>query len=468
MKEKYMETLLAQIREKRARESVRQEVEGHISDQKAAYLAQGMSGEQAEEQAIADMGDPVEAGTALDRLHRPKPAWGMLALIAVLCAAGLLLLYLAQTNSQSGHGADLYFQSQCKYVVLGFIILCVVYLTDYTRIAAYSQAACIGILLVLCAAAGGMIPAFRSYEFYGSAHRWVDSRLLSMDLLLYLYLPLYGALLYSFRGCKARQFLRIVLFTVLPVLLARKLTPLSVTINITAILFLLFFTAAAKGWFVLPSEKISGIGRSKKIIVKGQTYPKYICALGMALAAAFALALFMVSRTGYQQLRIQAWLHPEKFADSSGFVGSVIRNILSTSRLIGRNAGQAADGYLPDYMTDYILTYTIGTFGILAAAALVILVLVFGARLLYISVQQKNQLGMMMGLACSLSFIIQSAEYILVNLSLLPPAGVYFPLISFGGNGMVQTCILLGILLSIYRYEDVVPQTEVFADHALY
>ena len=89
MKEKYMETLLAQIREKRARESIRREVEGHISDQKAAYLAQGMSGDQAEKQAILDMGDPVETGAELDQLHRPKPAWGMLALAAVLCAAGL-------------------------------------------------------------------------------------------------------------------------------------------------------------------------------------------------------------------------------------------------------------------------------------------------------------------------------------------------------------------------------------------
>ena len=72
-----------------------------------------------------------------------------------------------------------------------------------------------------------------------------------------------------------------------------------------------------------------------------------------------------------------------------------------------------------------------------------------------------------MGLACSLTFMIQSAEYILVNLSLLPPAGVYFPLVSFGGSGMVQTCILLGILLSIYRYENVVSEAETYASHAV-
>ncbi len=466
MKEKYMETLLAQIREKRARESIRREVEGHISDQKAAYLAQGMSGDQAEKQAILDMGDPVETGAELDQLHRPKPAWGMLALAAVLCAAGLLLLYLAQTHSQSGHNGDFYFQNQCKYVVLGFIILCVVYLTDYTRIAAYSQPACIGILLVLCAAANGILPTYRASELYFSGNIWIGG-MLSMDLLLYLYLPLYGALLYSFRGCKARQLFRILLFTVLPVFLAFQIAPLSVSINIAAILFLLFFTAVGKGWLYPSSINAIGTGRFKSVFGKGRTYTKYICALGAALSAFFALMLLAAVNSGYQRTRIQAWLHPEEFAGGSGFVGGMIRNIVSTSRLIGRNTGQAADVYLPDYITDYILTYTIGTFGVLAAAALVILVIVFGARLLYISIHQKNQLGMMMGLACSLTFMIQSAEYILVNLSLLPPAGVYFPLVSFGGSGMVQTCILLGILLSIYRYENVVSEAETYASHAV-
>ena len=117
-----------------------------------------------------------------------------------------------------------------------------------------------------------------------------------------------------------------------------------------------------------------------------------------------------------------------------------------------------AVGFLPDCPSDYILTYIIGNFGVFAAAALVILIAMLAAKLLHISIHQKNQLGMIMGLGCSLVFSLQAAEYILVNLSLLPAAGLYFPLISFGGSGMVQICILLGILLSIYRYENVVSE----------
>ena len=49
MEKNYMETLLAQIREKHAKECIRQEVSDHIQDQKQHYIADGMTEEQAEE-----------------------------------------------------------------------------------------------------------------------------------------------------------------------------------------------------------------------------------------------------------------------------------------------------------------------------------------------------------------------------------------------------------------------------------
>ena len=78
MEEKYLEALIAQIREKRAREQVYHEVKGHLDDQKAAYVADGMTDEEAEEKAVADMGDPLEAGTALICSTGQSPRGGCL------------------------------------------------------------------------------------------------------------------------------------------------------------------------------------------------------------------------------------------------------------------------------------------------------------------------------------------------------------------------------------------------------
>ena len=39
------------------------------------------------------MGDPVLAGGALDRVHRPRPAWGPFFMVAALLLAGALLRF---------------------------------------------------------------------------------------------------------------------------------------------------------------------------------------------------------------------------------------------------------------------------------------------------------------------------------------------------------------------------------------
>lgn len=456
MQKKYMETLLAQIREKRARECVRREMEGHINDQMASYMADGMPKDQAEAKAVADMGDPVETGCTLDQLHRPKPAWGTLAVIAVLCAAGVILQYAVYKDYPSSSMGSYFFENQCLYAILGFLILCGVYLIDYTRIAKYSRSFCVGILLLLFLAGGHFFP-FLGIHNTGHSFLYLSmfNHCIAAEFFFYLYLPLYGAVLYSYRNCSIRGLCRLFLYTVLPVVFAFRFEQdLSVRINITVILFLMLGTAAAKGWFPISAGKTS-----RRLPAKYKRLPgiwKHIKDICLALTGpAILYALFFLHLQSYQKTRIQAWLDPASFGGGAGYIYLSIRNILNSSQLIGKNTGQSINGYIPGYESDYILTYVIGTFGILAAALLVILIIILGAKLLFIAFHQKNQLGMIMGLGCSLVFVIQSAEYILVNLTLLPASSLYLPLLSFGGSGMLQTCILLGILLSIYRYENI-------------
>ncbi len=71
-RKEYLDTLAEQIRSKPAAAAVRREIEDHIEEQKEAFLAQGMSGSEAEEAAVQEMGDPVETGVAMDLIHRPQ------------------------------------------------------------------------------------------------------------------------------------------------------------------------------------------------------------------------------------------------------------------------------------------------------------------------------------------------------------------------------------------------------------
>ena len=61
---------------------------------------------EAEEAAVREMGDPVETGNELNRIHRPRMAWGMIGLIAVLSLAGYLIQNFMQEKwIAAGEGA---------------------------------------------------------------------------------------------------------------------------------------------------------------------------------------------------------------------------------------------------------------------------------------------------------------------------------------------------------------------------
>ena len=87
----YMETLKEQIQNKRARSLVAEEIRGHIEEQMEEYRAEGMSEEESKREAVRQMGDPVETGCALNRIHRPAFPWKLFVLAVFLTGASMLI-----------------------------------------------------------------------------------------------------------------------------------------------------------------------------------------------------------------------------------------------------------------------------------------------------------------------------------------------------------------------------------------
>ena len=56
--EEYLKTLLEQIRCKKARNVVEEEIRGHLEEQIEEYQMAGMDPKEAEKAAVLDMGDP--------------------------------------------------------------------------------------------------------------------------------------------------------------------------------------------------------------------------------------------------------------------------------------------------------------------------------------------------------------------------------------------------------------------------
>ena len=72
-KKDFLDTVAEQIAYKPLRRVLGQELKEHIYDRTEEYEAQGISREEAERQAVRDMGDPVVIGTQLIRFRRRRP-----------------------------------------------------------------------------------------------------------------------------------------------------------------------------------------------------------------------------------------------------------------------------------------------------------------------------------------------------------------------------------------------------------
>lgn len=70
--------VLTQVRFLPDHDAILQELKGHIEDRKEALLSRGLSKPEAEDQAVAAMGDPAELGKALNREHHWLAGWVMI------------------------------------------------------------------------------------------------------------------------------------------------------------------------------------------------------------------------------------------------------------------------------------------------------------------------------------------------------------------------------------------------------
>ena len=428
-KKQYLNTVTEQIRYRKAKFVIAEELENHIDDQKDAYCLGGMEEQEAYEQAVAEMGDPVEVGVSLDRIHRPKMEWKMIALVLGISILGVFFQFVIQAEM----GSEAYpynLRSQILNVGIGFFVMISFCIFDYTRIgmAGRSGAIVLLALLLLSFTNGSMINGQLGYLRFTGVN-------LNMHLLMYLYIPFFGGLLYFYREQGKRGFSKVVFWMLLPVLIILRLPDLSLASALLLIMLLQTCYVLKKGWYGL--EK------------KGLTIMISIV-IGLPV---LILVYLMFFSAAYQRARILAL-----FSSSNDYNYQLLnaRNVLQESQFVGRST-EGVTGLLPEVPSAYIITYIFSYYGILTAILVIAVLGFFIIKNFRISLQQKNQLGLVTGMGCSLVFAVQIILYIMVNLTIAPSTSVFLPFLSYGGTGTVVSFALTGILLSIYRYQNVLP-----------
>lgn len=430
--DEYLKTLLEQIRCKKARPYIRQELQNHMEDQIEANIRAGMNYESAEKEAVKDMGDPIETGNSLDRIHRPQIAWKLLLMITLISIAGILIhtVIARHVNGNDVSASNRY----AIHVMVGIAVMMVLYFLDFTLLARFSKVIAV-ILSAMCLQTllfGSRVNGMRYFLFFGG-------RNISVQALMLFYVPIYGGVIYKYHGLGYKGLIQAVAWMVMPVVLVLRL-PSIVTAGLMLISMLIMLTIAIqKDWFIVQKKRIIG----------------GLWGIFMAMPVViFLMAYWGNGLASYQKARIQAFV--SNSGETNG-LAATLRTFLTSNKFVG-NSGTDVAEILPEFNTDYILTYLSSMYGMIAAVLLCCVLAVLIFAIFNTAMKQKNQLGMMMGWGCGMVFLVSFLINVLENLGALPPTATFLPFLSAGGSYIVVSYGLMGIVLSIYRYKNVYPR----------
>lgn len=441
--ETYLEKLLSQIRCKKARPYIAEEIRDHIESQIEDNLSEGMTYEEAEKNAVTDMGDPIEVGISLDRIHKPKIAWKLLVIVGILSLLGILIQQsiLRQPGYQE---LETWRQEVYRYttegfiscIVMGFLLMCVIYCLDYTVIAKYSRF--IGVFILIL---GGLrLTGFFGVDINGVGN-WVGFGIfrVSITSLMMFYVPIYGAILYKYKNGGGLALLKALLWLILPVFITVRIPSLGVAVIMMVSMLMELTVAIWKGWFKLPVKKtIIGVW----LLLAGLPV--------LLLTAMYELHILVV----YQEERIRDFLSR---SGNAYYMTSMLHKFNENILLWGNSGNNVLEG-LPEFNKDYIFSYILNSYGKLAGIFVVALLAALVVFMFGTSVRQKNELGMVMGFGCGMIILLNISLNLAGIFGWVPLTTTFLPFLSVGRNNILLSYALVGIILSIYRYKDVYPK----------
>ncbi|MBS4205957.1 FtsW/RodA/SpoVE family cell cycle protein [Lederbergia citrea] len=422
-KTSFLQLVKNQIKSNEAKKFVTLELDSHIEDTAQRLMNAGFSREDAEAQAVQQMGDPVKLGLKMGRLHRPKIDWSLLSLFIFLHLLGLLPLLITNFEYQP----SIYQQSIS--IILGTICVFSVMLFDYRKLKekAWLVIGIAGIILLLFFYFGTYINDFY-LGTYRNGYPYIRFGFFSSNsiaVLPFLFIGWAGI----FNRYANRYLLMIGLFSFTLLLYI----PVSILPNIIIYVLMVFtmyvWTIRKRRKRVLGSFIAFIIGGSSLLVWKYNPF--------------------------YMKHRLLGFLNPEKYADGSGFLNVQIKKYLSEASWFGQ-INKLENFSLPESHTDYVfvtLTYSLGW---IFSIGLVLFLIAVTIRLCWMSRKIVDTFGQLIIIGAATLYTVPFIYNITMVLGWLPLAGFWLPFISYGTIHVLINSVLIGLVLSVYRRKDLV------------
>ncbi|WJY26818.1 FtsW/RodA/SpoVE family cell cycle protein [Sporosarcina trichiuri] len=417
--EAFVQAVTRFIRSKEARRHVAVELQNHLEESKQAWLRNGYPEEEAEQKTVAAMGSASQLGKSMNKIHRPAWDFWLIGIISLLLAAGFLPLFSADFQQQFDSDLTGYFvQHRLLHVGIGVGIIAALIYIDYRKLQRFSLPFYAGaIVLLVCL---WLLPA--TYV-NGQAMLQIGP----LRLQTWMALPFLVTSMAGFFTAPKWKGWQLAGFTLVPILLFTLLS------NLTVLMLYMAVSAVLFGY--------SYFSRRVKIGV-------FSAAGGIGLCiAAFGVYAYHRLLAPYQTERITAFLNPESYSDSAGYMILLLKEALAEAGLFGAEMNT----YIPEAHTDYALVQLIHSYGYVAGVLVIMLLLAVTIRVAWMARTLPRSFGKLLILASVTVYSMQSLYSILMIFGFLPLTGMSLPFISYGLLPLLIHAFLLGMVLSVYR-----------------
>ncbi len=163
----------------------------------------------------------------------------------------------------------------------------------------------------------------------------------------------------------------------------------------------------------------------------------------------FITGCISILNNEYQKLRVTSFIDPWEDQQESGF--QLVQSLLAigSGGLFGQGFGLSIQKlqYLPFMYTDFIFAIFAEEFGLLGCSLFLGFLAVFSYISLRIALKCRNNYTKLVAIGCGVLLIGQSIMHIAVATGSMPTTGLPLPFISYGGNSLIASFFIAGMLL---------------------
>jgi len=162
-----------------------------------------------------------------------------------------------------------------------------------------------------------------------------------------------------------------------------------------------------------------------------------------------ALGTYSITRHEYQLRRVTSFLNPWEDPQGNGY--QLIQSLLAigSGGIFGEGYGLSTQKllYLPFLNTDFIFAVFAEEFGFVGSFMLITFLILIAFLGLRISLSSRNNYTKLIAIGCSIMLIGQSILHLAVTSGSMPTTGLPLPFISYGGNSLLSSFLIGGLLL---------------------